>query len=213
MNTATVNSPAGDASSSTPASLEPTASPRSPWSEDIKTIVLVCLAHSSSHFAHLILPLMFPVFVKVFGLSYAALGFLMTVFFSISAVGQVLAGFVVDRFGARPVLLSSLFFLGLGCLVAAQASAYADLLVCAAFLGLGNASFHPADYTIFNQRVSPKRLGYAYSAHGLTGNLGWAVAPVFMVGLTQLWGWQAALLGSGALMFGIFLLLLFVRVK
>ncbi len=208
MNTATVNSPAGDASSSTPASLEPTASPRSPWSEDIKTIVLVCLAHSSSHFAHLILPLMFPVFVKVFGLSYAALGFLMTVFFSISAVGQVLAGFVVDRFGARPVLLSSLFFLGLGCLVAAQASAYADLLVCAAFLGLGNASFHPADYTIFNQRVSPKRLGYAYSAHGLTGNLGWAVAPVFMVGLTQLWGWQAAFLGSGALMFGIFLLLL-----
>ena len=151
---------------------------------------------------------MFPVFVKVFGLSYAALGFLMTVFFSISAVGQVLAGFVVDRFGARPVLLSSLFFLGLGCLVAAQASAYADLLVCAAFLGLGNASFHPADYTIFNQRVSPKRLGYAYSAHGLTGNLGWAVAPVFMVGLTQLWGWQAAFLGSGALMFGIFLLLL-----
>lgn len=45
--------------------------------------------------------------------------------------------------------------------------------------GLGNATFHPVDFTILNQRVSPPRLGYAFSAHGLTGNLGWAAAPVF----------------------------------
>ena len=209
MNTATVKPDVGHALSSAPLSNEPPpADSHTPLAKDIKIIALVCLAHSSSHFSHLILPLMFPIFVKVFGLSFAALGFLMTVFFSISAVGQVLAGFVVDRFGARPVLLGSLFFLGLGCLVAAQATGYVDLLVCAVLMGVGNASFHPADYTIFNQRVSPKRLGYAYSAHGLTGNLGWAVTPVFMVSLTQLWSWQVAFVGSAVLIFAILVVLL-----
>jgi MFS transporter, FSR family, fosmidomycin resistance protein len=166
------------------------------------------LAHSTSHFSHLILPLMFPVFVKVFGLSYAALGLLMTVYFSLSAVGQVLAGFVVDRFGARPVLIGSVFLLGSGCVIAALSTGYLGLLACAICLGLGNASFHPADYTIFNQRVSPARLGYAYSAHGLTGNLGWAVAPVFMAGLNGLWNWQVAFMGAASMIFSILLLLL-----
>ena len=209
MNTATVNPQAQAHSSATDLPHEGGTTPRAPVVKDIKIIALVCLAHSSSHFSHLILPLMFPVFVKVFGLSYAALCLLMTLFFGISAAGQVLAGFVVDRFGARPVLLGSVFFLGLGCVIAAFATGYIDLLVCAACLGVGNASFHPADYTIFNQRVTPARLGYAYSAHGLTGNLGWAVAPVFMASLNGLWNWQAAFMGAAILIFAILLLLLF----
>jgi len=51
-----------------------------PWRDDVAVIGLVGLAHASSHFSHLLLPLMFPVFMKTFGLSYSELGFLMTVF-------------------------------------------------------------------------------------------------------------------------------------
>jgi len=209
MNTATVASQAQDQLTSPVSSNEGGSVPPLPVAKDIKIIALVCLAHSSSHFSHLILPLMFPIFVKVFGLSYAALGLLMTVFFGISAVGQVLAGFVVDRFGARPVLLGSVFFLSLGCVIASFATGYLGLLLCAICLGVGNASFHPTDYTVFNQRVTPARLGYAYSAHGLTGNLGWAVAPVFMASLNGLWDWQTAFMGAAALIFAILVLLLF----
>ena len=52
-----------------------------PWRDDASVIGLVGLAHASSHFSHLLLPLMFPVFIKTFGLSYSELGFLMSVFF------------------------------------------------------------------------------------------------------------------------------------
>ena len=38
--------------------------------------------------------------------------------------------------------------------------------------------------TILNSRVSAPRLGHAYSVHGISGNLGWAVAPALMAGVT-----------------------------
>ena len=76
--------------------------------EDAAIIGLVGLAHASSHFSHLLLPALFPVFMKEFGLSFAELGFLSTVFFFISGSGQALSGFLVDRVGARPVLFASL---------------------------------------------------------------------------------------------------------
>ena len=182
-----------------------------PWRDDASVIGLVGLAHASSHFSHLLLPLMFPVFIKTFGLSYSELGFLMSVFFVVSGIGQASAGFLVDRFGARPVMFASLLMLSLACVVASFAQSYAGLMAAAAMLGLGNCAFHPVDFTILNQKVSAPRLGYAFSAHGLTGNLGWAVAPVFMVGLSTWLDWRAAYVGAGMVFFAIFLLLLWQR--
>lgn len=179
--------------------------------DDAKIIGLVGLAHSGSHFSHLILPLMFPAFIKAFGLSYSELGFMMSVFFFVSGVGQAGSGFLVDKVGARPVMFLSLLLLAAGCFWCANAQSYRDLILVGALLGLGNCAFHPVDYTILNQRVSPKRIGYAYSAHGLTGNLGWALAPVFMVGITQLSNWQTAFASAGVLYVVIFLVLCVYR--
>ena len=182
-----------------------------PWRDDAAVIGLVGIAHASSHFSHLLLPLMFPVFMSQFGLSYSELGFLMTVFFVVSGIGQASAGFVVDRMGARPVLFGSLLLLAAGCLVVAAANSYGGLMLGAALLGFGNCSFHPVDFTILNQKVSAPRLGYAFSAHGLTGNLGWALAPVFMVGLSAAFDWRVAYLGAALLFVVIFVLLLWQR--
>lgn len=182
-----------------------------PWRDDATVIGLVGVAHASPHFSHLLLPLMFPVFMSTFHLSYSELGFLMTVFFVVSGIGQALAGFVVDRFGARPVLFAALLLLAAGCMVVSVANSYAGLMLGAAFLGFGNCSFHPVDFTILNQKVSAPRLGYAFSAHGLTGNLGWALAPVFMVGLSAAFDWRVAYMGAALLFVSIFALLLWQR--
>jgi MFS family permease len=104
-----------------------------------------------------------------------------------------MAGFLVDRVGARPVL-----FVALGCFVAAglalaTANGYPGLMLAALLAGVGNSPFHPVDFTILNKRVSQPRLGHAFSVHGISGNLGWAAAPVFMAGITGLTGsWRLA---------------------
>jgi MFS family permease len=188
----------------------PTSTPTT-WHDDAAVIGLVGVAHACSHFSHLLLPLMFPVFINTFGLNYSELGFLMTVFFAVSGFGQATAGFVVDRIGARPVLFAALLLMASGCLAVSIAQSYICLMLGAALLGMGNSAFHPADFTILNQKVSATRLGYAFSAHGLTGNLGWAVAPVFMVGLSAAFDWRTAYVGAALLHLTILALLFWQR--
>ncbi len=181
-----------------------------PLRQDALVIGLVGLAHASSHFAHLLLPLMFPVFMKEFGLSFAQLGLLMSVFFVVSGTGQATSGFVVDRIGARPALFTAFAFFIAACLLASIATGYGMLMAVAVLAGLGNCTFHPVDFTILNQRVSTPRLGHAFSAHGLTGNLGWALAPVFFAGISAISTWRVAYL-CAALMYVLILLVLLVH--
>jgi MFS transporter, FSR family, fosmidomycin resistance protein len=179
---------------------------------DARTIALIGLAHGSSHFHHMLLPPLFPLFMRDFGLSWSELGLLVTVFFVISGIGQALAGFVVDRFGARPVLFAALGCFVLASIAAATAQGYAGLVLAASLAGLGNCPFHPADFTILNKRVSAARLGHAFSAHGISGNLGWAVAPVFLIGIAQATGsWRWAYLGSAAVALVVLTLLVLGR--
>ncbi|MFB9241639.1 MFS transporter [Massilia antarctica] len=178
--------------------------------EDARVIGLVSLAHGVSHFYHLILAALFPWLKPAFDLSYAQLGLLMTMFFVVSGIGQALSGFVVDRVGARRVLFCGLALLGTAALVLAGAQTYAMLAAGSMLAGLGNAVFHPADYTLLNQRVSRARIAHAFSLHGISGNLGWAAAPAFLAGIAALAGWRVALLSAAAIPF-VTLALLFAQ--
>jgi MFS family permease len=183
-----------------------------PWRAEARTIGLVGVAHGTSHFFHLLLPPLFPALIAEFGLSYSALGLLVTVFFVVSGVGQAVAGFVVDRIGARPVLYAALACFVAAALLAASAQGWATLLLAAALAGLGNSPFHPVDFTILNRRVSRPRLGHAFSVHGISGSLGWAAAPVVMIGVSALAGsWRWALVAAAALALAVLLLMWWQR--
>ena len=143
-----------------------------PWRQDAGLIGLVGLAHMVSHFSQLLLPPLFPWLKDAFGVSYAQLGFVLTVFFVVSCGVQAVSGFLVDRFGPRPVLYVGLACVASACFGYAASSSYWMLTAFAALAGVGNGVFHPVDYTLLNHKVSSPRLGHAYSAHGLTGTLG-----------------------------------------
>jgi len=160
--------------------------------KDYPTLSLVALAHGTSHFFHLILPPLFPWLMVEFGLNFTQAGVLMTTFFVVSGLGQAVAGFVVDRFGASKVLFFGLTTLSVSAIVIGSALNYPMLILGAGLAGLGNSIFHPADYTILNRRVSAPRLGHAFSAHALAGNAGWVLAPVLMTLMASHFGWRTA---------------------
>src|SRR5437868_2178613 len=118
--------------------------------QDARVIGLVGLAHGVSHFYHLILAALFPWLKQAFHLSYAELALLMTVFFVVSGVGQALAGFVVDRIGARRVLFSGMALLGVSALLLSTTQSHAGLVPGVLVAGIGHSIFHPADNTILN---------------------------------------------------------------
>lgn len=168
--------------------------------DDWKVIALVGTAHAGSHFFQLVIPSLYVTMGPAFGLDFTRLGFMMSVFFVLSAIGQAGSGFIVDRLGARPVLWFGQACFVLAALVMAFATGYPMLVLAAAIGGIGNSVFHPADFSILNRRVSAPRLGHAFSWHGLTGSLGWAAAPLFITGLTLAGGWRVAALGVAVLL-------------
>ena len=175
--------------------------------QDARVIGLVGIAHGTSHFYHLILAALIPWLKPAFNLSYTELGMLMTVFFVISGAGQAMAGFVVDRVGARTVLFFGMAMLGVSALVLSGAGSYGALLAGAVLAGVGNSIFHPADYTLLNQRVSRARLAHGFSVHGISGNIGWAAAPLFLTSIAAVQGWRSALLWAALIPFSVLFLL------
>lgn len=187
------------------------ASPPSNQKRDWLTISLVGCAHGSSHFYQLVIPSLFLPLGHAFGLDFAQLGFLMTMFFVVSGLCQVASGFIVDRVGPRPVLWFGVAGFVVSAVLLGTATGFGTLLLAAMVGGLANSVFHPADFSILNHRVSVKRLGHAFSVHNLTGTLGWALAPIYVVGLTQLWGWRAAAFGVALLMLAVLIIIVLGR--
>jgi len=165
-------------------------------SKDATVVGLVAAGHALSHFLQLVLPPLFPLIRESLGISYSTLGFMVMLFFVASAVLQPLAGFLVDRVGGRNVLICGVGFMTAGMLIASLAGSAPLLALGLLVMGVGNSVFHPADFSILNGRVTPARLGYAFSAHGIAGSLGFAAAPLFSAGISALYGWQTALIAA-----------------
>ena len=181
--------------------------------QDAGVIGLVGLAHMLSHFSQLLLPPLFPWLKDAFNASYTQLGFLMTVFFVVSCITQTLSGFVVDKFGPRPILFAGLTLLGLAAFGFSVSTSYWMMACFSALGGVGNGVFHPVDYTLLNRKVSASRLGHAYSTHGITGSLGWALAPALLVPIALTGSWREALMVAGALAFVVLAILIVNRDK
>ena len=175
---------------------------------DLRVMGLVGAAHGASHFFHLVLPPLFPILKEEFDVSFSALALLTTCFYGVSGIAQTLAGFLVDRFGARNILLGGLTLLATSVIGYGFATEFWMLLLFSLSAGLGNSVFHPANLSILKQKVTSLRLGKAYGVHAFSRNVGWAAAPVFVLYATQLFDWQIVLILTGFL--GLLIVLFFV---
>src|ERR1043165_8138956 len=163
---------------------------------DTRIVSLVCSAHFVSHFYILVLPPLFPFIRDFYGVSYTELGFALTAFNVTTALCQTPAGFLADRIGPRPVLISGLL-LGAVCLaVVGTIPSFWLLVAMFALFGVSNGVYHPADYAILSQLVSQERASQAFSLHIFAGFLGTAVAPASMLILQGLLGWQGAFVAA-----------------
>jgi FSR family fosmidomycin resistance protein-like MFS transporter len=174
---------------------------RRPTRRNAQVLALIGSGHAVSHFYLLALPPLFPLLREDLDASYAALGLLVTLFNVATGAAQIPAGFLVDRFGARRLLLLGLGLMGAGMTALAFAPGYGVMLVLVALAGIGNSVFHPADYAILSSSVDRSWLGRAYSIHTFTGNVGFMLAPAAMIGLTAVLGWRSALGVAGLLAF------------
>jgi MFS family permease len=167
--------------------------------QDSKILGVVSAGHFLSHFYLLTLPPLFFILKSEFGVSYAALGAILTVSFAISGVAQVPMGFLVDRIGARIVLTTGLVVMAVCIGLMGLAATYWQVLILFTIAGIGHSVFHPADYAILNASIEPSRIGRAFSIHTFCGHLGSALAPATVIFVATAWNWRAALVIAGAM--------------
>ncbi len=165
---------------------------------DRRVTSLIGVSHGASHFYQLALPPLFYLINQSEGISFALLGALTAAFYVTSAVCQPLSGFLVDKFGARRILLMGLGLLA-GCTTLMGVLPYYPVLfVLSVLAGVGNSVFHPCDYSIMNATISEQRIARAFSYHMFGGYVGYVSAPVAMTAIGTSVGWQPAIVIAGA---------------
>ncbi|MEE8517397.1 MAG: MFS transporter, partial [Alphaproteobacteria bacterium] len=175
---------------------------------DAKVLSLICTGHFASHFYVMVLPPLFPFLHDNLGISYTALGFMLSARYVATGLSQLPAGFLVDRYGAKMILIFGIAVMVAGYGMFAFATAYWALVLCVAISGIGDSVFHPADYSILNGSISPGRMGRAFSIHTFSGMAGWSVAPIILIFVADKWDWRAAVLVAVAIGFVIMLVLI-----
>ncbi|WP_436347245.1 MFS transporter [Natronorubrum sp. FCH18a] len=158
-------------------------------------------AHFLSHVYLLAFPPLFPLLGAEFGLTTAQLGLLVTAIYLPTLFLQIPLGELVDRIGAKRILVGGLLVTSLGVTLSGLATSYWLLLAFAFLSGIGQSVFHPADYAFLGSVTDGENQGKAFSLHTFGGFAGFAAAPVLLGGIGIRYGWQTALFAAGSLGF------------
>jgi MFS transporter, FSR family, fosmidomycin resistance protein len=177
----------------------------------LRLVGTICAAHFVSHFYILLLAPLLPFVRAEYGVSYTEIGLALALFNIVSTALTTPVGFLVDRLGARVLLILGLIIGSGAFMTVGLVDSFWVMVALYALAGVGNTVYHPADYALLSQHVPPDRIGQAFSVHTFAGMLGSAVAPASMLLMQNLWGWRGAFIGAGMLGFAVAAVLLAVR--
>jgi MFS family permease len=142
---------------------------------------------------------MLPVWQAEFGLGFAALGLLKTVFSGTLASLQIPSGLLAERFGAPLILALGTALAGLGYCLAGASNGIA-LLVAALFVGgLGASTQHPLASALIARAFSGARSMKALGTYNFSGDIGKMTVPATASLLLVVLPWRNVLVLLGCL--------------
>ncbi len=178
---------------------------------ELRVVGPICAAHFVSHYYMIMLAPLFAFVRADYGVSYTDLALALTAFNVVSAVLQTPAGFLVDRIGARVVLIAGVALGAAAFAVVGLVNSFAVFIAMYAVAGLGNTAYHPADYSLLSHHSAPARIGQIFSFHTFSGILGSAVAPATLLAMQSRFGWRGAYVGAALLGVAVLTLLIAQR--
>jgi FSR family fosmidomycin resistance protein-like MFS transporter len=178
---------------------------------ELRVVGPIYAAHFVSHYYMIMLAPLFAFVRADYGVSYRDLALALTAFNVVSAVLQTPAGFLVDRIGARIVLIAGVALGAIAFAVVGIVDSFVVFIAMYAVAGLGNTAYHPADYSLLSDHSTPARISQIFSFHTFSGILGGAVAPATVLMMQARFGWRGAYIGAAVLGLAVLALLISQR--
>jgi len=153
--------------------------------------------------------IMLPIWQAEFGLTYAALGLLRSMFVGAMASLQIPAGYASERFGAAIVLALGTAVAGVGYCLAGLSASFAMLLGALVLSGIGASTQHPIASALVARTFSGPASLKAIGAYNFAGDLGKMTLPAVLSLMLLVTPWRPALFILGSVGVAIAAVILF----
>ncbi|MCC7370569.1 MAG: MFS transporter [Chloroflexi bacterium] len=174
---------------------------RGPHRTAPRVLFMAACLHTCNDAMFAVMYPLLPLIAADLGLSYAEVGIVKALYSGASAVLQLPAGVLGERFAEYWLLALGNGWGAVGLLGMAAATSFPILLVLSVLAGLGGNFQHPLASTMVARAFEGGRRGTAIGTLNFAGDLGKMAAPA-LVGLFALpYGWRTALVALG--LFGI----------
>ena len=173
--------------------------PDSAKSTERRALGVACGAHALHDGYTDLVYILLPIWQNEFGLGFAALGLMRTVFSGTLASFQIPAGFLAERFGAVTVLALGTALAGFGYVLAGFSNGVA-VLVAALFVGgLGASTQHPLASSLIAHAFAGSRSLKALGTYNFAGDIGKMTLPAVAAFLFIVLPWRQVLMLLGCL--------------
>jgi MFS family permease len=167
--------------------------------EERRAIGVACGAHALHDGYTDLIYVLLPIWQSEFGLGFAALGLMKTVFSGTLAGFQIPSGFLAERFGAPLVLALGTALAGLGYCFAGLSAGVVTLIAALFVAGLGASTQHPLASSLIAQAFSGVRSRKALGTYNFAGDIGKMTLPATASLLFMVLPWRHALMLLGGL--------------
>lgn len=160
--------------------------------------VVIAIAYFFIYFHRTSTAVMAPELVSTFGISTTTVGFLGSLYFYAYALGQLPAGILADRWGARKTLTLFVSIMGLGAIVFGMAENL-DIVLTGRFLvGLGAGFVFVPITRLLADWFRRNEFAVYVGILTATGNIGSLASSAPMVILMAVIGWRSTMSAIGA---------------
>lgn len=143
----------------------------------VRIVGAAAFAHLLNDLIQAVLPSIYPMLKSDFALSFAQVGWIALVYQVTASLLQPWVGLYTDKYPQPYLLPAGMLVTLVGIALLACAGSYAMLLVAAAVVGVGSATFHPEASRVARM-ASGGRFGTAQSTFQVGGNTGSALGPL-----------------------------------
>jgi sugar phosphate permease len=162
------------------------------WKQRHTVLVILFVAYIVSYLDRMVISTAIPYIAKDFKLSPVAMGAVMSAFFIGYTTCQIPGGMLVDRLGARKVLLWGLGWWTAFTAFTGMVNSFAPMIWVRALFGVGEGVGPSASFRMVANWFPAKERGSATAIMLSSNSLGPALAPIIGAILISMWGWRSA---------------------